>query len=109
MAAAEKRRCARHIHVNWSKNHGGKLLKKHFWTCATATTEAQFHLMCDLLETKKPGCVADLMDYPPMYWCKAYFNPDIKCDVVDNNLCEAFNGSLVDNSHGKNCRKEKAM
>ena len=31
-----------------------------------------------------------------MYWCKVYFNPDIKCDVVDNNLCEAFNGSLVD-------------
>ncbi|GKU95817.1 hypothetical protein SLEP1_g9129 [Rubroshorea leprosula] len=26
-----------------------------------------------------------------MYWCKAFFDEDTYCDVVDNNMCESFN------------------
>ncbi|XP_031120262.1 uncharacterized protein LOC116023403 [Ipomoea triloba] len=33
--------------------------------------------------------------YPPRFWCKAFFRTSVKCDIVDNNLCEAFNGTLV--------------
>ena len=28
--------------------------------------------------------------------CQAFFNDIVKCDVIDNNMCETFNGVLVD-------------
>nr|GMC79865.1 uncharacterized protein LOC109176417 [Ipomoea batatas] len=37
----------------------------------------------------------DLERYPPRLWRKAFFRITIKCDIVDNNFCEAFNVTFV--------------
>ena len=29
-------------------------------------------------------------------WCQAYFNDVVKCENTDNNMCETFNGVLLD-------------
>ncbi|KAK8556419.1 hypothetical protein V6N13_064448 [Hibiscus sabdariffa] len=38
----------------------------------------------------------DLLEIPPLHWSRAYFTGTSKCDVVDNNLAEAFNAWIVD-------------
>ena len=31
----------------------------------------------------------------PRYFCRLYFKPHLRCDSVDNNMAEIFNGSIV--------------
>ena len=38
----------------------------------------------------------DLMKYCPKNWCRAYFSNRCKSDMVDNNLCESFNSTILD-------------
>ncbi|KAL0361903.1 UNVERIFIED_CONTAM: hypothetical protein Sradi_3874800 [Sesamum radiatum] len=35
-------------------------------------------------------------DKPPIQWSKAYFNTFAKCDMMFNNICEAFNYCILD-------------
>ncbi|GLT98899.1 hypothetical protein SLE2022_163730 [Rubroshorea leprosula] len=37
-----------------------------------------------------------LKSIPPELWCKAFFDTLCKCDVVDNNISETFNNSIMD-------------
>lgn len=41
----------------------------------------------------------DMLRIDTRHWCKAYFQIHSKCDIVDNNMCEAFNGILVSSRH----------
>ncbi|CAH9137598.1 unnamed protein product, partial [Cuscuta epithymum] len=92
---AEHRNCARHIHANWAKNHGGMVLKKLFWQCAKSTCAGQLESSLEELDKLAPQAGADLRKHPFKMWCKAYFRTEVKCDAVDNNLSEAFNSTLV--------------
>ena len=38
----------------------------------------------------------DMLNLHPRHWCRAYFNTEVKCEIVDNNLVEAFNGKIVE-------------
>lgn len=38
---------------------------------------------------------ANLANYPTKLWCKAFMKIEVKCDSVDNNMCETFNGILA--------------
>ena len=42
------------------------------------------------------GLVQDAIQYMVESWCKAFFRTDIQCDVMDNNMAEAFNGWILD-------------
>ncbi|XP_031095138.1 uncharacterized protein LOC115999427 [Ipomoea triloba] len=81
----EHRHCARQIHANWSKKHRGKLLKKHF----------EQQTMVEQLRLKDAQAKQDLENYPAKFWCKAFMRTEVKCDSVDNNMCEAFDGTIV--------------
>ena len=35
-------------------------------------------------------CAKELMSKGPKHWSKAFFGVKSKCDIVDNNLSEAF-------------------
>ncbi|GKV39344.1 hypothetical protein SLEP1_g47126 [Rubroshorea leprosula] len=37
-----------------------------------------------------------LMQYDPKYWCKTFLDTHCKCDAVDNNMSETFNGFILD-------------
>lgn len=44
-----------------------------------------------------PRAYEDLLQRTdPKHWCKNFFNPLVKCDSVDNNLCEAFKGRILE-------------
>ncbi|KAK8614785.1 hypothetical protein V6N13_068576 [Hibiscus sabdariffa] len=48
------------------------------------------------LEALGPTSSNDLFATPVQHWSKAYFKATSKCDVVDNNMAEAFNGWIVE-------------
>ena len=52
----------------------------------------------NMKEMKKlsPDGFEDILQTHPRHWCRAYFNTEVKCDIVDNNLIEAFNGKIVE-------------
>ena len=33
-----------------------------------------------------------LENWPIEGWCIAFFNNEVKCEVIDNNMCDTFNG-----------------
>lgn len=37
-----------------------------------------------------------LVERDPKHWSRAYFKITTKCDMLMNNLCEAFNNSILD-------------
>nr|GMD79651.1 uncharacterized protein LOC109184147 [Ipomoea batatas] len=37
----------------------------------------------------------DLTNYPAKFWCKVFMKTEVKCDSVNNKMCEAFNGTIV--------------
>lgn len=41
----------------------------------------------------------DLMYFNINYWCKLYFNTEVKCHSVDNNMSEYFNAWILAARH----------
>ena len=40
--------------------------------------------------------VEELLDrWPISGWCQVYFNDMVKCQVIDNNIYENFNGVIL--------------
>lgn len=37
-----------------------------------------------------------LEKWPIQGWCRAFFSEVIKCEVIDNNMYEVFNGVILD-------------
>ncbi|KAL4378422.1 hypothetical protein GQ457_02G034530 [Hibiscus cannabinus] len=58
--------------------------------------EGDFDDQLKILEEMGATSTNDLLAIPPLHWSRAYFTGNSKCDVVDNNLAEAFNGWIVD-------------
>ena len=48
------------------------------------------------MQKLSPEGFEDILTTHPRHWCKAYFNTEVKCDIVDNNLIEAFNGKIIE-------------
>ena len=41
--------------------------------------------------------VEELLEkWPIQGWCQAFFTSLIKCEVIDNNICEVFNGVILE-------------
>jgi len=48
-----------------------------------------------MLKTMGKGIVEDFLEYHEKSFCKAYFRTEPKCDTVDNNMSETFNGWIL--------------
>ncbi|GKV18372.1 hypothetical protein SLEP1_g28768 [Rubroshorea leprosula] len=96
---AEHRTCARHKYANFRKNNGGKELKVAFLRCVKANTEHDFNRALTEFGRIKPSAVPAIMSTHPRFWSKAFFKEDSKCNVVDNNMCEVFNGLILEARH----------
>ncbi|MBA0693050.1 hypothetical protein Goari_010563 [Gossypium aridum] len=50
-----------------------------------------------ILRKKKGEKAAnELMSKSPKHWTKAFFGCQCKSNIVDNNICEAFNFSIIE-------------
>ncbi|CAH9085308.1 unnamed protein product [Cuscuta epithymum] len=91
----EHRRCARHIYAIWRRSHPGIELQRQFWKCCKAASKREFEQNLEGLKSLSPTAHEDILKVDPKFWCRAFFDRSIKCETVDNNLCEAFNGAIV--------------
>ncbi|XP_050217382.1 uncharacterized protein LOC126668213 [Mercurialis annua] len=92
---AEHRWCAQHIFMRWQKRWNGGDFRKQFWMCARSTFEESFQDQLEDMDALVNGSIEHLLTYPTHTWCNAYFRFHSKCDSVDNNMCESFNGDLL--------------
>ncbi|CAH9077220.1 unnamed protein product [Cuscuta epithymum] len=91
----EHRRCARHIYAIWRRGHPGIELQRAFWKCCKSASKREFEANLECLKSLSASAHEDILKVDPKFWCRAFFNRSIKCETVDNNLCEAFNGVIV--------------
>ncbi|XP_024196125.1 uncharacterized protein LOC112199326 [Rosa chinensis] len=56
--------------------------------------ETTIDIKCDFSNSSKEPLFKRM--YICLYWCRAFFNTSVNCDIMDNNLCESFNGWLVE-------------
>lgn len=90
------RMCARHIYANWAKKWRGEERKLAFWAASKSTFIAELNANIAAIEKLGTGIVDDVVQYPLHQWTKALFTTESKCDVVDNNMCETYNGWILD-------------
>ncbi|XP_056175213.1 uncharacterized protein LOC115669081 [Syzygium oleosum] len=88
--------CARHIYANWGKKYKGLQMQRLFWQCAKSSTMVEYDEHAQALKKISPAAYHDLVQTEPKHWSRAFFTTKVKCDIVDNNLCETFNGRIVD-------------
>ncbi|XP_048136036.1 uncharacterized protein LOC115748494 [Rhodamnia argentea] len=48
------------------------------------------------LKKINPAAYHDLVLTEPKHWSRAFFTTEVKCDIVDNSLCEAFKGRIIE-------------
>ncbi|GJR48537.1 hypothetical protein Tco_1316640 [Tanacetum coccineum] len=93
---AEHRSCLRHIHENMKKQWNGQAYKELLWRCASVTTVPYFDKAMQDLKDFNKECFEWLAKIPPHSWSRSHFSGRAKSDILLNNLCECFNGKILD-------------
>ncbi|GKA23420.1 mutator type transposase [Tanacetum coccineum] len=93
---AEHRYCLRHIHENMKKQWNGQAYKELLWRCAAATTVPYFDRAMEELKEFNKEAFEWLAKIPAHSWSRSHFSGRAKSDILLNNLCECFNGKILD-------------
>ncbi|KAL4587589.1 hypothetical protein LXL04_000461 [Taraxacum kok-saghyz] len=93
---AEHRYCLRHIHKNMRRWWPTKEYKDHLWKCATASTVPEFNHLMNELSIYDKSAYEYLKKISPQHWARSHFSGRATTDMLLNNICEVFNGKLVD-------------
>ncbi|OMO76714.1 Zinc finger, PMZ-type [Corchorus capsularis] len=95
---AKHRNCARHVFSNWSGRLHGKTYEAMYWQIVKASTPVQWEERFDLLKLMDKTRADELKakQKNPKLWTRAFYGEECKCDMVDNNCCEAFNSVILD-------------
>ncbi|XP_022030311.1 uncharacterized protein LOC110931216 [Helianthus annuus] len=93
---AEHRYCLRHIHENMKVTFRGNLYKDMLWKYACGTTVPEFQIAMDELKAFNKEAHLWLSKIPPLHWSRSYFSGRAISDVLLNNMCEVYNGKILD-------------
>ena len=97
MPRCERRMCARHVYARFGKSFPNEDLKLQFWKCARTCNEFELRAELDTLKGLNEATYDLLMEKREVKtWSLAYALETSKCDVIDNNMCETFNGLIVE-------------
>ncbi|KAL6129214.1 hypothetical protein ACLB2K_072567 [Fragaria x ananassa] len=68
------------------------------WACAKATTLPYFQKDMEIMKALDKDAYKWLTakERPTKHWCRAYFITDVDCDIMINNICESFNGWILE-------------
>ncbi|KAM6584021.1 hypothetical protein CsatB_011023 [Cannabis sativa] len=92
---AEHRFCVRHMYNNFKTKHPSLTLKEMVWAAARTTTIPRFQQHMATLGGTDATALAWFSDKPTSAWSRSHFRTRPKCDILLNNLCEAFNKSIL--------------
>ncbi|GJW58169.1 hypothetical protein Tco_0104900 [Tanacetum coccineum] len=73
----------------------GVLYKRLFWAAVSSTVEQRFLNHMDEIRRLDLEAYAYLMGREPVSWCRAFFQPVVKCASFENGISESFNSRLV--------------
>ncbi|KAL5574783.1 hypothetical protein UlMin_016482 [Ulmus minor] len=92
---SEHRHCVKHLHNNFKVHHKGLFLKQQMWSVAKSTTEQSFHEEMEKIKLESPTAFEWLSEKNPTHWCTTFLREETKCDMICNNMCEAFNSAIM--------------
>jgi hypothetical protein len=58
--------------------------------------QGRFYVQQGKACTENPKGAKDIMKTDPKHWARSFFELGVKCESVDNNLCESFNHAIID-------------
>nr|GMC73464.1 uncharacterized protein LOC109146838 isoform X1 [Ipomoea batatas] len=73
----------------------GNVLKQKMWAVCKATTEAEFKRNMEELKLENEKAFEWLAARDPKHYCRAFFSTFPKTDMLLNNLCESWNGTIL--------------
>ncbi|CAN0928883.1 hypothetical protein LINGRAHAP2_LOCUS36727 [Linum grandiflorum] len=97
---AEHRKCARHVSANWKIKHKSVIGRKAFWNTVYACNKPDhlFHLN-ELKRIEDSGedlnAYSDFVKNDVATFCRAFVSRGPKCDSIESNICETWNGCIV--------------
>jgi hypothetical protein len=92
----EHRLCVRHLYGNFRKRHPGEHLKEALWAAARANTMPDFNRAMEKLKSLSETAWDEMRQYPPGMWSRAGYSTHTCYDLQVNNMCEAFNFSIIE-------------
>ncbi|XP_072064238.1 uncharacterized protein [Arachis hypogaea] len=92
----DHRFCVRHLYSNFRKKFSGLHLKQLMWRSAKATHWKEWEKEMQIIRTINVDAHRHLNAIPPRFWSRSRFNFHPKCDTIVNNMCESFNGAIVE-------------
>ncbi|CAN1260072.1 hypothetical protein LINPERPRIM_LOCUS10318 [Linum perenne] len=97
---AEHQKCARHVAANWKIKHKASASRTEFWAAVYSSNEHDYNQhMAELLRLQEsgvdPNCYDDFLAQDPTTFCRAFVSRVPKCDSIESNICETFNGCIV--------------
>ncbi|KAG8369469.1 hypothetical protein BUALT_Bualt14G0016900 [Buddleja alternifolia] len=97
LPGSDKRFCIRHLHGNMkTAGFKGLAFKRALWGAAKASTVVDFDKEMAAIGELDPKLWDWLQDKPPSQWSRSHFNIFPKCDILLNNICEAFNSNILE-------------
>lgn len=87
---AEQRECHAHLMLNLYKHFSGSVFR-YMWTTAKAYKPHTYRFFMDKIIAECPQFDVYLEKHHNVLWMRSAFNPEIKCDCINNNLAETLN------------------
>nr|CAD1842598.1 unnamed protein product [Ananas comosus var. bracteatus] len=84
------------MYNNFKEQFKGKVLKDLLWEAATLYTVQDWEKSMQKMKDANVATYDWLMKVPQKMWTRSYFSPDIKCDMLCNNMCKAWNRAILD-------------
>lgn len=72
------------------------MLKEIIWKAAKSTYSHAWEREMKGMKDVNVDAYKHMMSTPPRFWSRSYFRIHKKCDVVLNNMSEAFNSVILD-------------
>ncbi|XP_050228745.2 uncharacterized protein LOC126677966 [Mercurialis annua] len=92
---SEHRFCWRHLWSNYRSTFHHQHLKPLIWNIGIASYKSKFVAAMKVLEDSHAEAYAWISARPREHWSRYYFGTEVKCDILLNNLAEAFNKYIL--------------
>lgn len=96
LPSVDHRFCVRHLYNHFRKKYPSKNLKGLLWRASNATYEEEWARTMQEIYSISHNAYDHLINIDKTLWCKHAFSGLSRCDVVVNNMSEAFNRVILD-------------
>lgn len=84
------------MYNNFKEKYKGKTLKDVVWSAALASTPQEYETEMEKLKELDKDAWSWLVGKHAFFWSRSHFSSYPKCDILLNNLCETFNGYIIE-------------